>query len=424
MPVWTLGLNHRTAPLDLRGRFAFAPERVESALHGLRRHFVQHPEAAILSTCNRTEIYCASEQPAFDNALHWLAQHGQVPVSALHEHTYTLRDDGSARHAFRVASGLDSMVLGEPQILGQMKNAARAAQAAGSMGTMLNQLFQRSFSVAKEVRNSTAIGSHSISMAASVVKLAAQHIGDLRQASILFVGAGEMIALACTHFSAQSPYQITIANRHCERGAALAARTGGNTMPLADLPQCLHTFDVVVSCTASTLPLIGLGAMERAVRKREGRPMLLVDLAVPRDIEPEVGDLSGVHLYTVDDLATLVQSGHASRQAAVAQAEAIIDNGVRHFMRWLHQRDPQEGAVALICQIRKQADAWRLQEVDHAHKQLTRGEPVDAVLENLSRRLNNKMLHGALAELHVPDGDSQTQSTRRIIQRMYLRNRS
>ena len=316
------------------------------------------------------------------------------------------------------------MVLGEPQILGQMKNAARAAQAAGSMGTMLNQLFQRSFSVAKEVRNSTAIGSHSISMAASVVKLAAQHIGDLRQASILFVGAGEMIALACTHFSAQSPRQITIANRHCERGAALAVRAGGNTMPLAELPQCLHTFDVVVSCTASTLPLIGLGAMERAVRKREGRPMLLIDLAVPRDIEPEVGDLSGVHLYTVDDLATLVQSGHASRQAAVAQAETIIDNGVRRFMRWLHQRDPQEGAVALICQIRQQADAWRLQEVAHARKQLTRGEPVDAVLENLSRRLNNKMLHGALAELHVPDEDSQAQIAR-MLQRIYLRrNRS
>lgn len=424
MPVWTLGLNHRTAPLDLRGRFAFAPEQVEPALHGLRSRFAQHPEAAILSTCNRTEIYCASEQAAFDDALCWLAQHGKVPISALHEHTYTLRDDGSARHAFRVASGLDSMVLGEPQILGQMKSAARAAQAAGSMGAMLNQLFQRSFSVAKEVRNSTAIGSHSISMAASVVKLAAQHIGDLRQTSILFVGAGEMIALACAHFSAQSPRQITIANRHCERGAALAARAGGNTMPLAELPHCLHAFDVVVSCTASTLPLIGLGAMERAVRKREGRPMLLVDLAVPRDIEPEIGDLLNVHLYTVDDLEPLVQSGHASRQAAVAQAETIIDNGVRRFMRWMHQRDPQQGAVSLLCQVRQQADAWRLQEMARARKQFLRGEPLDAVLENLSRRLNNKMLHGALVELlQTPDGDEQAQ-TARMMRRIYLRNRS
>ncbi|MDO4769586.1 MAG: glutamyl-tRNA reductase [Brachymonas sp.] len=429
MAVWTLGLNHRTAPLDLRSRFAFVPEQIETALHELRQQQTQQgwplAEAAIISTCNRTEIYCAGEPSAIHSTLHWLAQKGRVPTSTLHDHTYTWQADESARHAFRVASGLDSMVLGEPQILGQMKTAVRTAQNAGSLGRTLNQLFQRSFAIAKEVRSSTAIGSHSISMAAAVVKLAAQHLGDLRQARILFVGAGEMIALACTHFAAQSPRQITIANRRSERSAALAARVNGHSMMLAELPQRLHEFDVVVSCTASTLPLIGLGAVERAVhtRHQSGQgPMLLVDMAVPRDIEPEVKDLPGIHLYTVDDLAALVQTGQASRQAAVAQAEAIIDNGVQRFMHWLQQRDPSSGLVPLICQVRQQAEHWRAQELARARKQLARGESAEAVLESLSRRLNNKMLHGALRELHHPEADSQL-PTADLMQRLFLHNR-
>ncbi|MDO5653483.1 MAG: glutamyl-tRNA reductase, partial [Brachymonas sp.] len=286
MPVWALGLNHHTAPLDLRGRFTFALEQMEPALHGLRRQFPQHPEAAIISTCNRTEIYCASDRVAFDHTLHWLADAGDVPADTLRAHAYTLQDDGAARHAFRVACGLDSMVLGEPQILGQMKDAVRAAHNAGSLGSTLHQLFQRSFAVAKQVRNSTAIGMHSTSLAAATVKLALQHMGgDLHQTRVLFVGAGEMIGLVCTHFAAQNPQQLVVANRHPERGAALAARASGQTMPLAELPQRLAEFDVVVSCTASTLPLIGLGAVESAMKKRSQRPLLLVDLAVPRDIE-------------------------------------------------------------------------------------------------------------------------------------------
>ena len=421
MAVWTLGLNHRTAPLDLRGRFAFAPDQIGPALQTLRSQLESPPEAALISTCNRTEIYCASDQIAINDTLQWLAQSGNVPADCLRSYTYTLQEDHSVRHAFRVASGLDSMVLGEPQILGQMKTAVRAAQNAGSMGSTLNQLFQRSFSVAKAVRSSTTIGSQSISMAAAVVKLAQQQIGTLQQARILFVGAGEMIALTCTHFAAQSPRQIVIANRHHERGAALAARVEGHTMPLADLPARLHEFDVVVSCTASTLPLIGLGAVERAMHERSGQAMLLVDLAVPRDIEPEVKSLSGVHLYTVDDLAERVQIGHANRQAAVAQAEAIIDHGVHRFMHWLQQRDPKEGMVPLICEIRRQADAWRQQELSRARKQAARGVPVDEVLEALARRLSNKMLHGALKELHNPEPDERLQSGE-MAHRFYLRN--
>ena len=428
MAVWALGINHTTAPLDLRGRFAFAIDQIAPTLQGLRRALsegARQPgvETAILSTCNRTEIYCAAAQPALENTLDWLAHTGGVSPEVLRSHSYTLQDGLVARHAFRVASGLDSMVLGEAQILGQLKDAVRAAEGAGALGSTLNQLFQRSFAVAKQVRSSTAIGSHNISMAAAIVKLAAQHLGDLRQARILFVGAGEMIALACTHFAAQSPAQITIANRRCERSAALAARVNGHSMLLAELPQRLHEFDAVISCTASTLPLIGLGAVERAVHKRAQRPLLLVDMAVPRDIEPEAQNLPGVHLYTIDDLAAWVQSSHANRQAAVAQAEAIIDTGVHRFMHWLQQRNPTTGMVPLIRQLRQQTDDWRSQELARARKQLGCGASVDEVLDELARRLGNKMLHGALRELHHLDDDTGLQ-TSDVVQRLFLHNRS
>ena len=303
MAVWALGINHTTAPLDLRGRFAYAIDQVEPTLKALRDALARKPEAAILSTCNRTEIYCAGELGDIDHTLDWLAHSGGVSPALLRSHSYALRDGQAARHAFRVASGLDSMVLGEPQILGQMKDAVRAAEQAGALGTTLNQLFQRSFAVAKEVRTSTEIGAHSISMAAAAVRLAGQLFEDLGQIKVLFVGAGEMVELAATHFAARNPKGIAIANRTLERGEKLATRFGGEVMRLADLPSRLHEFDAVISCTASTLPIIGLGAVERALKARKHRPIFMVDLAVPRDIEPEVRELEDVYLYTVDDLA-------------------------------------------------------------------------------------------------------------------------
>jgi glutamyl-tRNA reductase len=422
MAVWALGLNHHTAPLDLRGRFAFAIDQIAPALHGLRQSHLRHPEAAILSTCNRTEVYCASDNVQIDHTLGWLAKAGDVSPAALHEHTYVLQNDQAARHAFRVASGLDSMVLGEAQILGQMKNAVRAAEDAGALGTTLNQLFQRSFAVAKEVRTSTDIGAHSISMAAAAVRLAGNLFEDLRQIKVLFVGAGEMIELAATHFAARQPQAIAIANRTLERGEKLATRFGAEVMRLADLPERLHEFDAVVSCTASTLPIIGLGAVERALKKRRHRPIFMVDLAVPRDIEPEVKALSDVYLYTVDDLAQVVQTGQANRQAAVAQAEAIIDAGVQSFMHWIDQRDPQGGVVPLIQQLNAQADEWRALEIARARKRLAKGEDVDAVLEALSRGLTQKMLHGAMAELHGADPAHREQTTQ-AIERLFLRGK-
>ena len=284
-------------------------------------------------------------------------------------------------------------------------------------GTTLSQMFQRSFAVAKEVRTSTEIGAHSISMAAAAVRLAGNLFEDLAQVKVLFVGAGEMIELCATHFAAKNPKAIAIANRTLERGEKLAGRFGGEVMRLADLPERLHEFDAVVSCTASTLPIIGLGAVERALKKRRHRPIFMVDLAVPRDIEPEVKDLGDVYLYTVDDLASVVQTAQANRQAAVAQAEAIVDAGVQSFMHWVDQRS----AVPLIQQLNAQADTWRTVELARARKLLAKGEDVDTVLEALSKGLTQKMLHGAMAELHAGDAAARERASS-AIQHFFLRN--
>jgi glutamyl-tRNA reductase len=416
MAVWALGINHNTAPLDMRGRFAFAMDQIAPHLEGLRQSMERPPEAAIVSTCNRTEIYCAGDESDLERTLAWLAKSGGVSATELRGHTYQMEDGQAARHAFRVASGLDSMVLGEPQILGQLKDAVRAADAAGALGTTLSQLFQRSFAVAKEVRTSTEIGAHSISMAAAAVRLSGQLFEDLSRVKVLFVGAGEMIELCATHFAAKNPKAIAIANRTLERGEKLASRFGGEVMRLADLPDRLHEFDAVISCTASTLPIIGLGAVERALKKRRHRPMFMVDLAVPRDIEPEVKALEDVYLYTVDDLANVVQTAQANRQAAVAQAEAIVDAGVQSFMHWVDQRS----AVPLIQQLNAQADAWRSAELARARKMLAKGEDVDAVLEALSKGLTQKMLHGAMAELRAGDATARERAGH-AIQHFFLR---
>jgi glutamyl-tRNA reductase len=417
MSVFTLGLNHATAPLDLRGRFAFTGEQLAPTLRAFRQRLQRSPEAALVSTCNRTELYVGADASLVTPAFDWLAEVGGMSGSALREHAYVLENEAAARHAFRVASGLDSMVLGEPQILGQMKQAVREADTAGTLGTTLHQMFQRSFAVAKEVRTSTEIGSHSISMAAASVRLASQLFEDLSELKVLFVGAGEMIELVATHFAARKPKTMALANRTRERGEKLASKFNAEVLPLADLPQRLSEFDVVISCTASTLPIIGLGAVERALKARKRRPMFMVDLAVPRDIEPEVSRLSDVYLYTVDDLSSLVQIAGEKRQAAVQQAEAIIETGVQGFVNWMGQR----GTVPLIQALNAQAEEWRAGEIARARKLLLRGESIDVVLESLSRGLTQKMLHGALVELNTADSDSRAELTH-TVSRLFLRN--
>jgi glutamyl-tRNA reductase len=410
MSVFALGLNHTTAPLDLRGRFALAPQQLATTLKAFRSRLERVEEVAIVSTCNRTEVYVGAPPSAVAAAMDWLADMGGVQTATLRSHAYVLEGPSAARHAFRVASGLDSMVLGEPQILGQLKEAVREAGSAGTLGSTLQQMFQRSFAVAKEVRSSTEIGAHSISMAAATVRLAAQLFEDLRQTQVLFVGAGEMIELAATHFAARQPRLLAVANRGAARASELGARFSATTFPLADLPARLAEFDIVVSCTASSLPIIGLGAVERALKSRRHRPMFMVDLAVPRDIEPEVKALEDVYLYTIDDLASVVQAGQANRQAAVAQAEVIIDAGVQSFLHWMDQR----GSVPLIMQLNAQADEWRAAELARARKLLAKGENVDAVLEALSKGLTQKVLHGAMAELHAGDAAARERASAAI----------
>lgn len=394
MALLTLGLNHNTAPVALREKLAFpTKEAIGTALSDLRGHLKSlAPEAAILSTCNRTEIYCKTDAPdeAGQALTEWIGRHRGVGGEGnLAEHLYLLPNQGAVRHAFRVASGLDSMVLGEPQILGQMKTAARVAQDSNMLGSHLHQLFQRSFSVAKEVRTQTAIGAQSVSMSAASVRLGEQIFENLADCSVLLIGAGEMIELCAAHW-APHPRRMVIANRTLERARPLAERFGATTMALSDLPQQLENFDVVISCTASSLPIIGLGMVERSVRQRRHRPVLMIDLAVPRDIEDEVSRLDDVFLYTVDDLREVVDAGLEGRRLAVAEAESIIDTQVNAFMNWMVQRQ----SVPLIQELHARGDAVRQQEVERARKMLAKGEDPAVVLEALSRALTAKFMHG------------------------------
>ncbi len=336
MPLFAFGLNHQTAPLDVRERVVFHAEHLTQALRDLvdRRPV---SEAAIISTCNRTEVYCSTAEPV--HAVEWLAGYHQLKPAQIAPYLYELPQDRAVKHAFRVASGLDSMVLGEPQILGQFKDAVRTAEAAGTLGWLLNKLFQRTFSVAKSVRSETDIGANTVSMAAAAVRLAERIYPSVAEQSVLLVGAGEMIDLAATHFAAHHPRRMTFANRTQARSQQLADRFFGHVIPLNDIAAQLALYDIIICCTASPLPIVGKGVVESALKARKHRPMLLFDLAVPRDIESEVDKLDDVFLYTLDDLGQIVEQGLESRQAAVIEAEAIIDGQVHDFLQWVDARE-------------------------------------------------------------------------------------
>ena len=411
MQLFALGLNHHTAPLAIREKVAFRPERLVEALGD----FVQRKpvkEAAILSTCNRTEMYFATGEP--QSAADWFADYHRVALQELSPYLYTFPQRDAVRHVFRVASGLDSMVLGEPQILGQMKDAVRQAEEAGTLGATMHKLFQRTFSVAKEVRSTTAIGANIVSMAAAAVHLSERIFERVADQRVLFVGAGEMIELCAAHFGGEKPRRLTIANRTVARAEALAARFGGDVLRLDQIGEALAGYDIVVSCTGSPLPVIGLGMVERALKARRHRPMVMVDLAVPRDIEREVSALDDVFLYTVDDLAQVVDSGLESRQAAVVEAEQIIDARVDGFLHWLDSR----GAVPTIRALRHHAESLRQSELERAVRLLAKGDDPRKVLEALSLGLTNKFLHAPTRFLNEADGD-QLGDSAELVQRLF-----
>ena len=401
MELFAFGINHQTAPLSLRERVVFSAENLVQALRDLvDRHPVK--EAAIVSTCNRTEIYCHTEEPR--QAVDWLADFHRLKTQNLEPHLYQLPRERAVKHAFRVASGLDSMVLGEAQILGQFKTAVRAAESAGTLGLLLNKLFQRTFSVAKAVRSETDIGASTVSMASAAVRLAERIYPKIAEQSVLFIGAGEMIELCATHFAAQHPKHVTFANRTLERAQHLAERFRGRTITFNDLAGQLALHDIVVTCTASMLPIIGKGLIESALRARKRRPILIIDLAVPRDVETEVESLDDVFLYTVDDLGRLAREGMDQRESAVAQAEAIIETQVGDFMQWLDNRK----LVPTIRALRDDAERMRRRELEHALRRLRHGEDAAAVIDHLSHALTNKFLHAPTHALnHASDDDRE-----------------
>lgn len=411
--ILAFGLNHRTAPVSVREQAAFTPERLGDALADLRVHGGAH-EAAIVSTCNRTEVYCRLVHATAPNAIKWFAGFHRLHLADIEPHLYLYPGAEAVKHVFRVASGLDSMVLGEPQILGQMKTAFAEAHKAGATGKILNRLFQQTFSVAKRVRTDTAIGASAVSVAFAAVALARRIFANLNERCVLLIGAGETIELAARHLREAGVGRMIVANRTVERAQGLAHEFAAEAITLADMPERLREADIVISSTASQLPILGKGAVERALRARRHRPMFLVDLAVPRDIEPEVGGLSDVYLYTVDDLQGVIEANRQTRIEAAAEAEKIIDVQVTDFMRWIQSLD----AVPTIRALRQRADMLRDEELARARERIAHGEDPHAVMERLARDLANKLTHAPSAALKQADADGNAELAR-VVRRLF-----
>jgi glutamyl-tRNA reductase len=402
MSLITLGINHKTAPLDLRERLAFTPQTLPEALLSLKK-LTNVEEASILSTCNRTELYCVTTEDNDQKIIDWFSRFHGIEIDQIREHLYLHGHEETIRHAMEVASGLDSMVLGEPQIAGQMKDAYALASENGTIGQLLGKLFQRAFAVSKQVRTDTEIGSSPVSVAFAAVSLAKQIFGDLKRTTVLLVGAGETIELAARHLHAQGVNKIIIANRSVERAEKLADEFNGEAISLQQIGQHLHRSDIVIASTASPLPIIGKGTVERALKKRKHEPIFMVDLAVPRDVEPEVNELDDVYLYSVDDLQSVIAENMENRQQAAEQAHEIIDIQVSNFLDW--QRSL--GAVDVIAQIRQKTQNISNEVLEKAKKQLAAGQDAEEVLEFLANTITNKFLHQPSTQLRQASQDER-----------------
>ncbi len=394
MSLITLGINHKTAPLDLRERLAFTPQNLPEALSSLKK--LEHiAEASILSTCNRTELYCVTTNDNDQAIIQWFSQFHGLDESLIKKHLYVYTHEKTIRHAMEVASGLDSMVLGEPQIAGQMKDAYALANEHGTIGQLLGKLFQRAFAVSKQVRTDTDIGSSPVSVAFAAVSLAKQIFGELKQTTVLLVGAGETIELTARHLYTQGVRKIIIANRSIERAKKLAEEFQGEAISLQNISEHLHRSDIVIASTASPLPIIGKGTVERALKRRKHEPIFMVDMAVPRDVEPEVNELDDVYLYSVDDLQSVIEENMENRQQAAEQAREIIDIQVTHFLDW----QKSLGAVDIIAQIRQHTQDISNEVLNKAKKQLAAGQDAEQVLDFLANTLTNKFLHQPSTQL-------------------------
>jgi glutamyl-tRNA reductase len=405
MPLIALGVNHQTAPVEVREKVAVGDAEMAETLRQLQQ-LDGVDEAALVSTCNRTEIYARVDDGRIAAVVEWLARRNGLSAEALATYVYTHQGDAAVRHLFRVATGLDSLVLGEPQILGQVKDAWQQARGAGSLRTPLDRLFQQSFAVAKRVRTDTRIGAHPVSVAYAGVRLVRQVFAELDRATVLLVGAGDTIELAAKHLVNAEAKRLLIANRTLEHAQALASRVGGYALPLSEIERHLPEADVVISATAAREPVLRAAAVRDALKARKQKPMFLLDLAVPRDIEPVVAELPNAYLYTVDDLEQVISESKASRQAAAEQAEAIIDLAVEHFGAWWRAQGQQDSLRAL----RRAAEHAKTDALAKARERLAAGEPAEAVMERLAHQLTNQLLHAPSAALRQAalDGDTAT----------------
>ena len=394
MPLLALGINHTTAPVEVREQVAFAPEQMPQALQQARTSLAIE-EVAIISTCNRTELYCIAELAGSRAVLEWLGDHHGLAADELEKCSYAYWADDAVKHVMRVASGLDSMVLGEPQILGQVKSAFAVARDSATVGPQLEKLFQNTFAVAKQVRTETAIGESPVSVAYAAVGLAQHIFADLAETSALLIGAGKTIDLVARHLRQGGVSNMVVANRTLQRAEELADEFDAQAVLLSEVPERLVDADIVIASTASQLPILGKGAVERALKRRRHRPMYMVDIAVPRDIEPEVGELSDVYLFSVDDLAKVIDENLKSRQGAAEEAENLIERAASRHAHELRALD----AVQTLVAYREQAAGLRDEELQKALKQIKRGEDPEQVMLRFANALTNKLIHKPSIEL-------------------------
>lgn len=389
MTLLALGINHKTAPVAVREKVSFAPDQIQGNLRDAVSRLNGVQEMVILSTCNRTELYCSTENLTDQALLDWIGSLHNVNVEDLDRYHYLHDGEPAVQHLMRVASGMDSLILGEPQILGQMKSAFAVAQEAGTVGPELGRLFRQTFTVAKQVRTDTAIGQNPVSVAYAAVNLAQRIYSDLSHNKALLIGAGETIDLVAKHLVDAGVKDITVANRTLARAEALAEQFGAKAILLSDIPDELYKADIVIASTASPLPILGKGAVERALRKRKHVPMFMVDIAVPRDIEEEVGELSDVYLYTVDDLKDIIEENVRLREDAAHDAEEIIEAGASDFMRQLRTLD----AVTTLKAFRHHAESLRDVELEKAMKRISNGDDPVKVLQQFANLMTNKFVH-------------------------------